>query len=450
MKTLWAGIVLMTGIAMNIHAAGFGEPRDVTFTSLADGTAQKYVMLLPAGFDAAQEHHVMIALHGHGSDRWQFIKADRGECSGLRDVAAKYGMIFVAPDYRANASWMGPKAEADVVQIIRELRAQNKIGKVILGGASMGGASVLTFTALHPELVDGVCSLNGTANHLEYRNFQDAIRESFGGGKTEIPLEYKLRSAEYWPERFTMPAAFTAGGQDQSVPPQSVLHLADVLSQMNRKVLLIYRPQTGHETNYADTVAAAEFVVRAALGLDQPAPAAAAPGAPAAPVPAPAPAAASGLPGQGGLFFSGQTPANLGAAGTVELGLKFQITKDGAITGFRFFKAMGESPIKHQMRLWDDKGSAILAVETANESPSGWQAVALKEPLSVKAGAIYILSYTAADKYVGTAHTFAQPIVCAGATAIEGLYTFDKLGRLPDKSYDQLSYFLDIDYSPKP
>ena len=59
----------------------------------------------------------------------------------------------------------------------------------------------MTFAAIHPERVDGVASMNGTANHLEYENFQDAIAESFGGTKAKIPREYKKRSAEYWPER---------------------------------------------------------------------------------------------------------------------------------------------------------------------------------------------------------------------------------------------------------
>ena len=59
----------------------------------------------------------MLAFHGHGSDRWQFIKDARGECRGVRDVAARFGLILISPDYRAKTSWMGPKAEADVLQI---------------------------------------------------------------------------------------------------------------------------------------------------------------------------------------------------------------------------------------------------------------------------------------------------------------------------------------------
>lgn len=246
-------------------ASGLGEPVDVEFTAEIDGSKQRYVRMFPAGFEPNKPHHLMIALHGHGSDRWQYATSDIAEARGARETAAKHEMIFVCPDYRAKTSWMGPKAEADTVQIIRALKKEFKIGKVFVVGASMGGSSALTFAVLHPDLVDGVVSQNGTANHLEYRNFQDAIAESFGGTKQQVPLEYKKRSAEYWPEKFNMPVAFTVGGKDESVPPHSVLRLADVLQQMGRSVLLIHRPETGHNTSYEDTLTAYEWVVNAAL-----------------------------------------------------------------------------------------------------------------------------------------------------------------------------------------
>jgi len=152
-------------------------------------------------------------------------------------------MLFVSPDYRKTTSWMGPKAEADLVQIIDELKARFRIGKVILCGGSMGGSSALTFAAMHPERIDGVASMNGTANHLEYENFQDAIAESFGGTKAKIPQEYKKRSAEYWPERLTMPVGISVGGKDDVVPPGSVIRLAGILKKLQPNVLLIIRPQ---------------------------------------------------------------------------------------------------------------------------------------------------------------------------------------------------------------
>lgn len=239
-------------------------PEDVAFTARVDGSQQRYVLRLPDGLDAQQPHALLVALHGHGSDRWQFAQTDRDEARAVRDVGAAHGMILVSPDYRATTSWMGPKAEADLVQILEELKTRYRISKVFLCGGSMGGSSCLSFTAMHPELVDGVAAMNGTANHLEYGNFQEAIAESYGGLKTKIPAEYKKRSAEYWPERFTMPVGLSVGGQDTVVPPDSVRRLAGVLQKLDRKVLLLDRADVAHTTRYDDAKAILEYVLREA------------------------------------------------------------------------------------------------------------------------------------------------------------------------------------------
>jgi len=125
----------------------------------------------------------------------------------------------------------------------------------------MGGTAALTFAALHPDIVAGVCSLNGTANLVEFVGFQDAIAASFGGTKTEVPEEYRRRSAELRSELLTMPVAFTTGGKDGIVPPQSVLRLHAKLAADGRKTLLLHRDGSGHATNYKDTVAALEFIL---------------------------------------------------------------------------------------------------------------------------------------------------------------------------------------------
>ncbi len=271
-RWLWLLLVIAgVGVFNGRTIARSADPaiRDEQFTSTVDGTLQRYVLVLPASFDAVRRHDMLIALHGHGSDRWQFVTAERGECRAARDVAARHAMLLVSPDYRATTSWMGPAAEEDVVQIIAELKARYQVGRVFICGGSMGGSASLTFAVLHPDLIDGVASLNGTANHLEYDNFQDAIRASFGGTKAEIPLEYKNRSAEYWPERLTMPVAMTASGRDTVVPPESVLRLAAVLRALDRPVLLIHRPEAGHETSYDDAVAALEFALQGGAGAAQ-------------------------------------------------------------------------------------------------------------------------------------------------------------------------------------
>ena len=262
-------MTLLRAIAFTILvalAAPASAATDIAFTADIDGTEQRYVEVLPPSHRPDQPADVLIALHGHGSDRWQFIRQARDECRAVRDVARQRGMILISPDYRAKTSWMGPKAESDLVQIIAELKRRHSVRRVILCGASMGGSSCLTFAALHPELIDGVASMNGTANHVEYQNFQDAIQESFGGTKEEIPDEYRNRSAEFWPERFTMPVAFSVGGRDRSVPPDSVLRLAGKLKAAGRQTLLIHRENGGHSTTYQDAVAILEFAIdRAAV-----------------------------------------------------------------------------------------------------------------------------------------------------------------------------------------
>lgn len=120
----------------------------------------------------------------------------------------------------------------------------------------------MTFAAIHPELVDGAAAMNGMANHLEYDQFQDAIAESFGGPKASRVEEYKKRSAEYWPERLTMPVALTTGGRDAIVPPHSVQRLAAVLKRLDRPVLLIHRDAGGHSTTYEDATVILEYMIQ--------------------------------------------------------------------------------------------------------------------------------------------------------------------------------------------
>lgn len=256
--------LLLGGVTAAPAEDRFGSPVDREFTSQLDGTPQQYVELSPRDLPVDQLSDVLIALHGHGADRWQYIRETRGECRGVRDVAERHGMRFISPDYRARTSWMGPAAEADLIQLIQLLRARYRVRNVYLAGGSMGGTSALIFAALQPSLIDGVLSENGTANMVEYAQFQDAIAASYGGAKQDRLDEYRKRSPELTPERFTMPVAFTVGGQDTVVPPDSVRRLAKKLLDTGRPDVLLLDDQAGgHATNYDETVRAMEFVVAA-------------------------------------------------------------------------------------------------------------------------------------------------------------------------------------------
>ena len=230
-------------------------------TAKLDGAEQRYLLSAPKGVPGPVD--ILVSLHGHGSDRTQ-IREERGECKAARDVAAERGMALVSPDYRAKTSWMGPAAEADMLQLL-DLLAKRFGGRIFLCGGSMGGTSALTFAARHPEKVSGVTAFNPLANHLSYDRFQDAIAASFGGDKRTKEEEYRARSALFFPERFTMPLSITLGGQDTTVPPASARELAASVAALHPgNVYVDDKPDRGHATDYAASVAALREMFRRA------------------------------------------------------------------------------------------------------------------------------------------------------------------------------------------
>jgi len=244
----------------------FDSEESVMFRASLDGSTQRYVELWPAGLDRLEPLDVMLVFHGHGTNRWIYVRDDRDECRTAREAAVRHGMLFVSHDYRGTTSWMGPAGESDTLDVIADVKRRHRVRRMMLVGASMGGSAVLTFGILHPELVDGIVSQNGTANFLEFQNFREAISEAFGGSDAERPDEYRRRSAELHAENLTMPVALTVGGRDESVPPDSVLRLAAALKRMGRTLLLIYREDGGHSTDAVDTAAAIDFVVKSMKG----------------------------------------------------------------------------------------------------------------------------------------------------------------------------------------
>ena len=259
-------------IASGLHAATLDAPTDVAFTATYDGSTQRYMELKPTTFNSQNQYDILIALHGSGSNRMQYATMTSiAEIRATQDAAADHEMILICPDYRATHSWMGPAAEADVLQIIQNLKAQYNIGQTFITGGSMGGSSSLTFTALHPDLIDGVCAVNGLADFNGFPNFQDDIAASFGGTPAQVPLQYYNRSAINSPQSFTMPLSVTAGGVDTIVPPQSILQLANTVKNTNPQnptVASFYRPNGGHNTPYVDNAVALEYVIRNAKGIN--------------------------------------------------------------------------------------------------------------------------------------------------------------------------------------
>lgn len=246
MKTTFALLAAAAAFAL----ASFGAvPVEKSFTASADGSAQLYVEIDYSGGRKGAD--VLFALHGHGSDRWQFALQERGECAAARAAAEERGMVYVSPDYRACASWMGPKAESDLVDLAKHYRAERGAKHVFFCGASMGACSTIAFALLHPDLVDGFVAMNGMCDFVAYGNFQDAIAESFGGDKKTAMAEYVKRSAIYSPDAIRVPCAFTFGMKDDIVAPFSGIALAERIKALHPELCHIdIDAGRGHETAY--------------------------------------------------------------------------------------------------------------------------------------------------------------------------------------------------------
>jgi hypothetical protein len=143
-------------------------------------------------------------------------------------------------------------------------------------------------------------------------------------------------------------------------------------------------------------------------------------------------------------IFTTQTPAStLAATGGWEVGTRFTTSREGIITGFRYYKAVGETGT-HTARLWS--GSTQIASKTfTNETSSGWQTVYLDAAVTLSAGT-YMVSVNTNTYQVKTfAYFDNNPIYRSYMTADAGAYgqpTGSKPGTISGSAF-----FVDVFFS---
>jgi hypothetical protein len=92
---------------------------------------------------------------------------------------------------------------------------------------------------------------------------------------------------------------------------------------------------------------------------------------------------------------------------SVELGVKFQSSVDGFITGLRFYKDVANTGT-HTGTLWTDVGQELATAAFVSETPSGWQQVNFANPIAITANTTYVASYhTDVGRYGVTTNAFA-------------------------------------------
>jgi hypothetical protein len=154
-------------------------------------------------------------------------------------------------------------------------------------------------------------------------------------------------------------------------------------------------------------------------------------------------------------IFTGQTPAgstvNNGHA--LDLGVKFQSSSAGFITGVRFYKTSGNTGT-HIGELYSSGGTRLAQATFTSETATGWQSVTFSSPVAITANTTYIASYfTSAGNYVSTDSYFTTAVVNSPLTGLadgtsgnNGLYAITTTPAVPNTPWQQSNYWVDVTF----
>ncbi len=131
---------------------------------------------------------------------------------------------------------------------------------------------------------------------------------------------------------------------------------------------------------------------------------------------------------------------------SLEMGVKFSSTNGGKVHGVRFFKGTHNTGT-HTGTLWTEGGQKLTTATFVGESASGWQEVRFAQPITIAAGASYVISYSSAGGYSATENGMAGGRQNGAlSTSGPGLYAL-KAGDFPTLSYQNRNYFADVVFS---
>jgi len=145
-------------------------------------------------------------------------------------------------------------------------------------------------------------------------------------------------------------------------------------------------------------------------------------------------------------IFTDQTPTRttVDADGGREVGTLFTVDVEGLISGFRFWKAVGETGT-HTAKLWTTSGTLVASATFSGETSSGWQSVASSTPI---AAGTYVVSVNTNVQMVKTAMYFDT----AGAISHGDIYADTSYHGQPAGSFPTTSasgiYFVDVKFRP--
>jgi hypothetical protein len=165
-------------------------------------------------------------------------------------------------------------------------------------------------------------------------------------------------------------------------------------------------------------------------------------------------------PGTGpvSLFSASATPANLSDPDTsgVELGMKFQATAAGAVSGIKFYKGTGDTGT-HTGSLWTSTGTKLGTVTFSGETASGWQTATFTSgSVNLTPNTTYVASYHSNSHYASTSNFFSANVtngplrgLADTASSRNGVYAYGSNSLFPTNSFQKTNYWVDVLFNPQ-
>ena len=145
-----------------------------------------------------------------------------------------------------------------------------------------------------------------------------------------------------------------------------------------------------------------------------------------------------------------------GDPNAVELGVQFQSSVPGMVTGIRFYKATTNTGT-HIGGLWTASGTLLTSATFTGESASGWQTVSFPNPVAISANTTYVAGYFAPNGHysdqepgftVGVSNPPLQALANNSVTPGNGLYAYTSTSTFPNSTFNAANYYVDVTFTP--
>lgn len=148
---------------------------------------------------------------------------------------------------------------------------------------------------------------------------------------------------------------------------------------------------------------------------------------------------------------TGQTANDSVGVFGLEIGVKFQTSVAGDITGIKFYKTAGNEGT-HTAQLYTANGTLLASEISKNETDSGWQTVLFATAVPITTYKTYIAAYhSSLGNYISTNYMFKKAIANGPLTAlgdstegINGLYRYTYTPAVPDTGFRSSNYWVDV------